>query len=105
MKVAHLKLSDFDNILIVNGDFMIQNNPNRNIIISSEISIKIVDFGMSELFLDNNEMSECWKFSLVGNPQFKSPQAFGEHVYDPYKNDIWSLGVILYFLSTGTCFV
>jgi len=28
MKVAHLELSDFDNIMIVNGDFIVQNGPN-----------------------------------------------------------------------------
>ena len=100
MKVAHLKLSDFNNIMIVNGDFIQQKD--GSVSINPEISIKICDFGMSELYINHTEKYECYKTSLVGKPHFKSPQEFDERIFNPFKADIWSVGIILFLLSTGS---
>lgn len=58
--------------------------------------IKIIDFGLGIIFQSNNLIFS----KKVGSPQYVAPEVLdGE--YD-YKCDIWSAGVILYNLFSGT---
>ncbi|EAX94589.1 AGC family protein kinase [Trichomonas vaginalis G3] len=55
--------------------------------------LKIGDFGLS------TSMSEL-VHSNRGTPVFMAPETFMKNQYCPIKADIWSLGVIIYYMAT-----
>ena len=59
---------------------------------TKDFTIKLGDFGISRQY--NNQ-----KFSTVaGTQNFMSPEQFNPN-YDPNKCDLWSIGVIIYYLK------
>lgn len=68
----------------------------ENILLDSENRVKISDFGFSRY---------TGKSSIVkttcGSPCYASPECISGQSYDGYKNDIWSLGIIVYAMVTG----
>ena len=70
----------------------------QNIMIMPNGMIKVMDFGIArDVMMDSMTMTGMF----VGTPQYSSPeQASGEHV--DIRSDIYSLGVVLYQLLTGT---
>jgi len=69
----------------------------ENIMLTSEGDIKITDFGIAK----NLESQELTMTGIIcGSPAYMSPeQACGEKV--KFSTDLYSLGVLLYRLSTG----
>ncbi|MEN8152752.1 MAG: protein kinase [Acidobacteriota bacterium] len=68
-----------------------------NIIITNEGNIKILDFGIAKL---KGATQLTREGSTIGTIAYMSPeQAQGEHADS--RSDIWSLGVILYLITTG----
>ena len=57
------------------------------------IEVKITDFEFSTNLKESQ--------SMVGTMSYVSPQILMNETYDTMKNDIWSLGVILFILYTG----
>lgn len=57
--------------------------------------IKLIDFGLSNKFAEDREMH-----SLVGSPHYVAPEVLQKE-YGP-ECDIWSIGVLMYFLISGT---
>ncbi|CAI5701189.1 unnamed protein product [Peronospora effusa] len=74
--VAHRDLS-LENILLKDGQ------------------VKICDFGLST---DANKLSS----DVVGKYYYMAPEMTQGAVYDPKKADMWSLGVLLFILLTGS---
>ena len=75
----------------------------ENILIESEeqekleyFNIKVIDFGTGEV-LQNGK--KC--VAKIGTPYYIAPEIISDKPYDS-KCDLWSCGVILYFLLTGT---
>ena len=58
--------------------------------------IKIADFGFSKLIKNYNEVL----VSCLGTPAYTAPQVLKSENYSS-KCDIWSLGVMLYFMVCG----
>lgn len=79
MKVAHRDLKP-ENILLENPDDI--------------TSIKIIDFGTSQVFTEDQSMSQTY-----GTPYYIAPEVCRKD-YDQ-QCDIWSVGVILYILMCG----
>ena len=70
---------------------------NNNGVFINHGTIKIIDFGLSEYFPNNN--FKCNKF--VGKISYKSPELYKKTVFDASKNDLWSIGVCLYMMTIG----
>ena len=60
---------------------------------------KLIDFGMSKAFKDNNMLLS----TRCGSPIFVAPEIIAANDKSQYdeKVDVWSLGIMLYLFSTG----
>jgi serine/threonine protein kinase len=67
-----------------------------NILLNDQSSILLADFGISKII--ENKMNS---FTLIGTPYYISPEMYKDINYDK-KIDIWSIGCILYELTTLT---
>jgi len=67
----------------------------ENILIDENMTVKLADFGMSEVMMDQYLTLSC------GSPHYVCPEIILGQPYDGTKVDIWSLGVILFVLLTG----
>jgi fused-like protein len=64
---------------------------------TSEGNIKLCDFGFARYMSYKTEVLT----SLKGTPLYMAPEVVQEQPYT-HTADLWSLGVILYELSTGS---
>lgn len=68
-----------------------------NILLDNNNTIKICDFGISRMIIPDHRMTE-----QSGTPAFMAPEIIAGQGYEGYASDLWSLGVVLYSLLTGT---
>lgn len=68
----------------------------ENILISQTGNIKIIDFGLSNLY---NPVSHLATF--CGSLYFAAPELLNAKVYTGPEVDVWSFGVVLYVLVCG----
>jgi serine/threonine-protein kinase len=65
--------------------------------------VKVLDFGLSKVVsVDNKESGLTKSGSVFGSPSYSSPEQWRDAKHVDRRSDIWSLGVILYELLTGT---
>lgn len=69
----------------------------ENLLLDSEMNIKIADFGFSNEFVPGQTLD-----TFCGSPPYAAPELFKGLRYEGPEVDIWSLGVILYTLVAGT---
>ena len=65
-----------------------------NFLIDKYGRIKICDFGLSTI----NDTGLCQ--AIKGSLGYMAPEIFKKAPYDPFKADIWALGVTFYFMAT-----
>ncbi|KAG4304756.1 hypothetical protein PORY_001809 [Pneumocystis oryctolagi] len=68
----------------------------ENILISKEGDIKIIDFGLSNLYSPHSHLS-----TFCGSLYFAAPELLNAKAYIGPEIDIWSFGVVLYVLVCG----
>ncbi|EKM76272.1 hypothetical protein AGABI1DRAFT_78686 [Agaricus bisporus var. burnettii JB137-S8] len=68
----------------------------ENILISNTGNIKIIDFGLSNLFDPLDHLS-----TFCGSLYFAAPELLNARVYTGPEVDVWSFGVVLYVLVCG----
>jgi serine/threonine protein kinase len=68
-----------------------------NFLIDSYNRVKVCDFGLSS-FIEDDALSSLFAGSLA----FVAPEVLLKKPYDPFRSDIWSLGVTMYLLATAT---
>ena len=69
----------------------------ENILIDDKMQIKLIDFGLCAIKKDEFEMLE----GTVGTPRYSSPEILSGTYYN-CSTDLWSLGVVLFLLLTGS---
>ena len=85
----------------------------ENILFDSSFKkIKIIDFGLSNLYYSNNienyddDLNEEIDFDYLetpcGSPGYAPPEMVLGYSYDGLKTDIWSSGIILYAMLCGS---
>eukprot|EP01083_Nonionella_stella_P146151 459261_1 len=101
MHCCHLDIC-CDNIMLQNCSF--KKLRNGSLAINPRISIKIVDFGVAEMFIPQPHGSTftCYKQGLsLENEAYLAPNVFANEVYNASCADMWSLGVVLFECLTG----
>jgi serine/threonine protein kinase len=68
----------------------------ENLLLSKEKSIKIVDFGLSNIYKDDQLLK-----TACGSPCYAPPEMIAGHWYVPSRCDVWSCGVIMFALVCG----
>ncbi|XP_021510706.1 sperm motility kinase 3A-like [Meriones unguiculatus] len=68
-----------------------------NIMVDPTGKVKVIDFGLGALVTPGMKLSR-----FCGALQFGAPECFLRQPYDGTKVDTWNLGVLLYFIVTGT---
>ncbi|KAG0224840.1 serine/threonine-protein kinase KIN2 [Actinomortierella wolfii] len=76
---------------IVHRDLKIE-----NILISKSGNIKIIDFGLSNLYSTRSHLS-----TFCGSLYFAAPELLNAKVYTGPEVDVWSFGIVLYVLVCG----
>jgi eukaryotic-like serine/threonine-protein kinase len=73
----------------------------ENILMTEKGTIKVIDFGISQLLTEKKEPSTPWKKHFVGTPIYMSPEQKENPETVSYPSDIYSLGIIAYELVLG----
>ena len=68
----------------------------ENILFDKFPHIKVTDFGMCG-YIDNDTLMS----TFCGSPCYSAPECLSQKAYDGKAADVWSLGVLLYFMVTG----
>jgi serine/threonine protein kinase len=69
----------------------------ENIMVDDSFNVKIIDFGMAALQPEGRLLS-----TPCGSPHYAAPEVINNQPYDGTQADVWSCGVILYVMLTGT---
>ena len=71
----------------------------ENLLITSEHILKIIDFGLSNYF--TNDENQKLLITPCGSPCYASPEMVAGKKYNGFKIDIWATGIILYAMLCG----
>jgi len=69
----------------------------ENLLLDEHMNVKIADFGLSNMMKDGEFLR-----TSCGSPNYAAPEVVSGELYAGPEVDIWSCGVILYALLTGT---
>eukprot|EP01025_Chloroclados_australasicus_P055574 TRINITY_DN6767_c0_g1_i2.p1 TRINITY_DN6767_c0_g1~~TRINITY_DN6767_c0_g1_i2.p1 ORF type:complete len:543 (-),score=52.84 TRINITY_DN6767_c0_g1_i2:499-1986(-) len=69
----------------------------ENLLLDSKLSVKIADFGLSNVMRDGHFLK-----TSCGSPNYAAPEVISGKQYAGPEVDVWSCGVILYALLCGS---
>ncbi|VDM18109.1 unnamed protein product [Hydatigera taeniaeformis] len=69
----------------------------ENLLLDESMNLKIADFGFSNNYSAGRKLD-----TFCGSPPYAAPELFLGRKYDGPEVDVWSLGVILYTLVSGS---
>src|SRR3989338_2023286 len=69
----------------------------ENILVDDDGCIFLIDFGLSRYFTPGKKALR----DALGSPRYAAPELWLERAYEGPSADIWSMGVVLYLLTTG----
>eukprot|EP01134_Creolimax_fragrantissima_P004284 CFRG4284T1 len=69
----------------------------ENLLLDKDMNIKIADFGFGNTYTPGGVLD-----TFCGSPPYAAPELFQGIVYEGPEVDIWSLGVILYTIISGS---
>eukprot|EP00177_Eucheuma_denticulatum_P006981 GFKZ01012695.1.p1 GENE.GFKZ01012695.1~~GFKZ01012695.1.p1 ORF type:complete len:475 (-),score=70.73 GFKZ01012695.1:134-1558(-) len=68
----------------------------ENVLLMSDGRLKLADFGMASILTPEDLLE-----TSCGSPQYCAPEVIGGQAYEGAPADVWSLGVVLYAMTTG----
>ena len=68
----------------------------ENLLIDSKRNLKIVDFGLSNIYKEDEYLK-----SPCGSPCYAPPEMIAGKIYSGRISDIWSIGIILFTMICG----
>ena len=68
----------------------------ENILLNENMNIKLADFGLCHA-----SAAKILLKTPCGSPFYAPPEVISGEQYDGFKGDVWSLGVVLYTMTTG----
>ncbi|XP_062053589.1 uncharacterized protein LOC133763913 [Lepus europaeus] len=68
-----------------------------NLLLDAQLNLKLADFGQSLRLEQGTLVRGSW-----GTPEYCAPEVFLGEDYDPFKADVWSLGVVLFAMLAAT---
>ena len=71
--------------------------PENILLDPKKLTVKLIDFGMAALQADGKMLT-----TPCGSPHYAAPEVVSARPYDGKQADVWSCGVILYVMLTGT---
>ncbi|XP_076923212.1 CBL-interacting protein kinase 2-like [Bidens hawaiensis] len=71
----------------------------ENLLLDDEGNLKVSDFGLSALA--ETKRQDGLLHTCCGSPAYVAPEVINQKGYDGAKADIWSCGVVLFFLLAG----
>jgi len=71
---------------------------NTMIFDSNSLHVKVIDFGLAIQIKEKRKRQ-----GRVGKEAYMSPECYSSQEYDPYKNDLWCLGAMLFIMLIGGC--
>ena len=69
----------------------------ENILLDHNNNVKVVDFGLGNLYVHGNMLK-----TACGSPCYAAPEMTKGLPYHGIMTDIWSSGVVLFVMVTGT---
>ncbi|KDE02763.1 CAMK protein kinase [Microbotryum lychnidis-dioicae p1A1 Lamole] len=72
----------------------------ENIVVDAAGCVKIIDFGSALHFRTSEPVPMCNRF--FGTVSSASPETLDKEPYHPFPAEVWSLGVLLHILLTGS---
>ena len=73
----------------------------ENILIDDKDDVKLCDFGFSKVVEKNAVQEDEPSTTFCGSLAYCAPEILLRTPYEPYKTDVWSLGVVLYKMVVG----
>jgi len=70
----------------------------QNILLDENNNIKLIDFGVSNFMQDG-----VFRNTFCGTPAYAPPEMLLGEAYHGPEVDLWSIGVVLYYMLTGKC--
>lgn len=70
----------------------------QNLLLDSNDNIKIADFGLANV---QDANANTVLMTACGSPQYVAPEVLNESGYNGHLADVWSCGIILYYLLSG----
>lgn len=67
-----------------------------NILVDWKYNIKVIDFGLGNVYEENEKLK-----TACGSPCYAAPEIISGQTYDPMSVDIWSCGITLYTMVCG----
>ncbi|XP_071978911.1 testis-specific serine/threonine-protein kinase 2 [Engystomops pustulosus] len=74
----------------------------ENILLDKEFNIKLSDFGFARRLGQDSNGKMVLSKTFCGSAAYASPEVLQGIPYEPKLYDVWSLGVILYIMVSGT---
>ena len=68
----------------------------ENLLLSNNMNIKIIDFGLSNIYEKNKLLK-----TACGSPCFAAPEMLQGKEYNGLSVDLWSAGIILFYMVSG----